>query len=91
MGEVEKRTTVQRFWWILRVWGVVWTVLAAILSEIWTYLRHHSRAWGYYLSFLATCWHLSGNMIARMIQLRVPDGKYRGVVGVIERLLRPTQ
>ena len=34
MGEVQKRTTVQRFWWIFRIWSIAWRLLDAILEEL---------------------------------------------------------
>ena len=55
MGEVEKRRTVQRFWWIFRIWSIAWRLLDAILEEIWSNSRSHFRSCGYDLSFLATC------------------------------------
>ena len=47
MGEVEKRTTVQRFWWIFRIWSVAWRLLEVILSGIRGNLRSYSGSWGY--------------------------------------------
>ena len=79
MGEVEKRTTVQLFLRIFRIWSIAWRLLDAILEEIWSNSRSHLRSCGYDMSFLATCWHSGGNKIAKMSQLGVPNGKHRGV------------
>ena len=61
----------------------------AILGDIFYKLCCPSRSWGYDLSFLTTCCHLGGNMIAKMIQLRLPNRKYRGGVRVIDLILGP--
>ena len=81
MGEVEKRTTVERFWWIFRIWSIAWMLLDAILEEIWSNWRSHLRSCSYDLSFLATCYQIGELIVARMIQIRVLKQEVPGWVG----------